>query len=820
MKKISPIKSFRAIPVEDRLAVLMFIALAVVLTVIIHPNLVMVPPTYRIGDVAEKNIKAPKDFLAEDAAATQNAREKAAQAVLTVYDFDEGLGVRIVSQVNRAFGEARRVLEEQQAAQKAYQEALARHEQVLAARADAQGLTPVAAPAPPAYATPRQALMAHRSVFEANLGIEVPEGAYSFLVSENFDPAIAALIGQIVKTVMDNGVVADKEALIQELPRGVTLRNIKSQTEQVVTGLRRFYSIDQAKTMVRVVGDPLLRDLNYNRLNLVVDFSQRLLSQPNIFLNPQETSARRQMASENAKPVFFQVKSGEMLLREGERITQEHLLKLSALVSEAVPERILARSLGIGALLLIFFFTFYFIYFRPGRRTRDQKIKDVALICIVLAGFFLLARGFMELIASVPHEAAYPPFPSPLILAAPLAAAPMILCLFLGLGAALPFVIVLTFCLSVLFGQPFETWVYFLVSGSLAAYWVRACRERNVFVKAGVFIGLLQAVLITVLYLAKGAPLLGTPHLYDLAAGMVGGLFAGVLTAGIAPLIEIAMGYTTDIKLMELANLDRPVLRRLMIEAPGTYHHSVIVGSLVEAAAAEINANPLLAKVCGYYHDIGKIKKPLYFIENQVPGKNRHDKLAPSMSALILIAHVRDGVEMANRHKLGVPIVDAIQQHHGTSIIAFFYEKAKQLRGEDAVRVDDFRYPGPKPQTKEAGLVMLADVVEAASRTLEDPTPARIQGLVQRLINKVFSDGQLDECELTLKDLHQIAKSFNKILAGIYHHRVEYEPAGTRANGKGKKASGSSDRQPAKPAQNSEKKDDSQREDPLKRLGL
>jgi putative nucleotidyltransferase with HDIG domain len=248
----------------------------------------------------------------------------------------------------------------------------------------------------------------------------------------------------------------------------------------------------------------------------------------------------------------------------------------------------------------------------------------------------------------------------------------------------------------------------------------------------------------------------------------------------------------------------------------------VIVGSLVEAAASEIQANPLLAKVCGYYHDIGKIKKPLYFIENQTDGKNKHDKLAPSMSSLILIAHIKDGVEIAKLNKLGQIINDTIRQHHGTSLIKYFYEKAKQLKGENNVNIDNFRYPGPKPQTREAGLVMLADVVEAASRTLDNPTPSRIQGLVQNLIDKIFSDGQLDECELTLKDLHNIAKSFNKLLYGIHHHRIEYTEKRVSAgeNGKGKTKNGSIDRQQAKQAQDLVEEDKKNSTGHLKRLGL
>jgi putative nucleotidyltransferase with HDIG domain len=217
-----------------------------------------------------------------------------------------------------------------------------------------------------------------------------------------------------------------------------------------------------------------------------------------------------------------------------------------------------------------------------------------------------------------------------------------------------------------------------------------------------------------------------------------------------------------------------------MIRAPGTYHHSVLVGNMVEAGAEAINANPLLARVAAYYHDVGKLKKPLYFIENIRDGENRHDKLSPSMSALILISHMKDGVELAREYRIGLPIIEIIRQSHGTSLISFFYLKAKGLEAPGSPPVDerDFRYPGPKPQTREAGLVLLADCVEAASRTLSDPTPARIQGLVQKIINNIFMDGQLDECELTLKNLHEIAKSFNQILAGIYHHRIDYpEPA-------------------------------------------
>ena len=289
--------------------------------------------------------------------------------------------------------------------------------------------------------------------------------------------------------------------------------------------------------------------------------------------------------------------------------------------------------------------------------------------------------------------------------------------------------------------------------------------------------------------------------LCDAFSGLSGGIFAGILATGLTPLAEMAFGYTTDIKLLELATMDQPLLRELMVEAPGTYHHSVIVGNMVEAAAKSIGANSLLAKVAAYYHDIGKTKKPLYFIENQFECENRHEKLAPSMSSLILISHVkgRDRTCQATSSRQGNHNI--ISQHHGKSFISFFYSKAVEAREKTQsakasllppINSDDFRYPGPKPQTKEAGLVMLADVVEAACRSLTEPTPARIQGLVNRLINSIFSDGQLDECELTLKDLHQIAKHFNQILATIHHKRIEYPVA----NGKAKTDASDPGREP------------------------
>jgi putative nucleotidyltransferase with HDIG domain len=258
--------------------------------------------------------------------------------------------------------------------------------------------------------------------------------------------------------------------------------------------------------------------------------------------------------------------------------------------------------------------------------------------------------------------------------------------------------------------------------------------------------------------------------------GLAGGIASGIVVSAVLPIVEAVFGYTTDIKLLELANLNHPGLRELIIRAPGSYHHSMMVGSLCEAAAEAVGGNPLLARVGSYYHDIGKAKNPHYFAENQKLGVNPHDKLKPNMSALVIKAHVKDGIEMARQYRLPGVIQDFIAQHHGTSLIAYFYHKAKSLEDPEIQGVDekDYRYPGPKPQSRETAICLLADGIEAASRAMPEPTPAKLKGLVQKMINKAFTDGQLDECELTLKDLNLIALAFNRILAGIYHHRPEY----------------------------------------------
>ena len=776
------------------------VGVTIIFTILLYPNLVVKKHSYKLGDVAERDIKATKDFLIEDRDATEANRREAVGKVLTVYDHDVTLSETINQNVKKAFNDIRAVFKAEK-----NQNKITLKSSETASNGTINRATSV-----------HDLIWQQKADFEEKIGISVSDGAYKILEKETFLPNIATLISSISKEILDNGVVTNKELLLKETDKGIILRKINTKKELVVLNLKHFYGLDQAKTMVKIIGQPLLENIDYTLRNMIVDFAQRLI-QPNITLNRSETEERKKRAEAEIKPVFHKIKAGEMLLREGERVTKVQLLKLKAYQEGIKNEQILSSSIGSALIILCILMTTYILYIHRQSRTDLTNNKNLLFIASVLVTFFFIARISASLAESVAHYTSFPISASSISYGIPLASGAMTICLFLGLELAIPMAMLTAIGTAVIFKNRFDIFLYFLINSSMAAFWMQNCRERKVFIKAGLKLGVMNVILVTIIDTYLGSSSINK-LLWDWAFAFAGGVGAGIVTAGITPLIEIAFGYTTDIKLLELANLDQPILRRLMIEAPGTYHHSVVVGTIVEAAASEIGANSLLAKVCGYYHDIGKIKKPLYFIENQTNGINRHDKLAPSMSSLILIAHIKDGVEIARKNKLGQVIIDTIRQSHGTSLISYFYEKAKQLKGEDAVNIDNFRYPGPKPQTREAGLVMLADMVEAASRTLANPTPSKIQGLVQNLINKAFSDGQLDDCELTLKDLHKIAKSFYNILSGMYHHRIGYPEKPLLANGKEK--NGSPVRQQTKQVQDISEKSTTRGQGHLKRLGL
>jgi len=362
--------------------------------------------------------------------------------------------------------------------------------------------------------------------------------------------------------------------------------------------------------------------------------------------------------------------------------------------------------------------------------------------------------------------------------ALPFAAAPMLVRMVLPGAVALALAAIFALLVGLLAGASLEVASFVLVGGVAGAARVARARDRGGIFRAGLLAGLAQAAAVIAFALFDGR-VAAWGVVMEVAAAFAGGaLFAPLVAIALLPVVETVFRYTTDLRLLELANLNHPALRELIVRAPGTYHHSIVVGTLVEAAAEAIGANPLLARVCALYHDLGKGRDPLAFGENQ-RGANLHDELPPEESARRIIEHVQRGVELARKYKLPRQVIDAIPQHHGTRLVGYFFHKATKARGEGDPPVDPapFRYAGPKPQAREYALVMMADAAEAASRAMQAPTAEKLEALVRKLIDGIRADGQLDECDVTVRDLDTIARSFSSTLLAIYHGRPDYPAA-------------------------------------------
>ena len=493
---------------------------------------------------------------------------------------------------------------------------------------------------------------------------------------------------------------------------------------------------------------------------------------PNLVYNKAETEIRHKALLEGMLPVYNQilVKKNESIIGKGQRISKTHLLQLDRLTKKETGR---ARISYLGGLILLvtIFIVMIPVYLSSYRKKIYKENKNLYLITIIAFFTAFLARTIIT-----------SPLSSYFI---PIAAAAMLLCILLDESVSFMITLMLSIFAAVIAGNKFSVMVVSLVGGLSAIYFIRGVRRRSQILKAGLFVGLSKFAVIC------GIGLLNTlePNVF-LKEGCWG-VASGIISAGIVmlllPVFEFLFNITTNITLLELSDLNHPLLKKMVLHAPGTYHHSLVVGNLAEAASDAVGANSLLARVGAYYHDIGKTEKAEYFSENETSRKSPHEKLTPSMSALIIQSHVKDGIELARKHKLNRAIVNFISQHHGTSLIYYFYQRALEKIGdEEVLKEEAFRYPGPKPQSKETAIVLLADAVEASSHTLNDPTPSRIKGLVQKLINNKFIDNQLDECDLTLKDLNKIVTAFVRILTGIFHTRVEY-PEENKNKSKGRK---------------------------------
>ncbi len=717
---------------------------------IMAPPGVFFRPDLREGDIAGRDYHATRDVLLLDEATSGELKQRARSEVRPLYDFDavqaDEVEARIANlfAIERGLDEVVELLPEEDVAEERLQRLRAgsglrvdeRHADLLAARVGGQD-----------------------------------EGA-------ELEERLTRVAGLLLRA----GIVANKETLLQNRLEGVTLRNMQTGEESVQFDLfgYREYPVEVQDYLEGEVG----RWPGWSRVEreVVVDFLMVNLA-PNVYLNLNETQERRNAAAEAVGPVFNQIRAGQVIVRKGDEFDLEALRLLREMTGSRSSLTLLRSPLA-SALLLGLAAAFLWVAFRRQRLVAVEGRDFGGVVLILVLGLGATRIGFLvadALAASFPIEAlgsvrSY-------VFGIPLAAVALLVSVLHGRGAGLLAGVVFSALVgrlgwvdaaNVQPGLAGGTMLYCL-SGSLAAVFaLDRLKQRSAVTRAGLLVGLVNVASVTMLtLLVDGATVIGWG--FDALCGFFGGLMVAAAVSFAVPVFEAVLFRTTDIKLMELSDTNLPLLQRLAFEAPGTFQHSLMVAHLAKACCEAVRGNPTLAYVGGLYHDIGKLLRPQYFVENQREGENPHDSLSPSMSALIIIDHVKEGVRLAREHRLPQPIIDAIEQHHGTRRLNYFLARAREeaAPGEE-VPEHQYRYPGPMPQNKTLAALMVADTVEAASRTLGDFSEASIRALVERLLDDILEDGQFRQTDLTLADLRRLRLTLQNVLKTVHHHRVEY----------------------------------------------
>ena len=529
--------------------------------------------------------------------------------------------------------------------------------------------------------------------------------------------------------------------------------NIKYINNQMLSGRITEQQLNDKRSDIREFFMNLPKKSKLNEIG--ADIAVMVLK-PNMYYDEQTTLARRQSEREKVEDVV--IRKGTLIVNKGQEVSSQQIQLLNAygLLAESDNDRFdIQFYIGYGIIISI-----CLIIMGQYLRSLDKKLWDsnstlllISLIAIIALTITMVLKNISEYLIVLPAGA-------------------MLVSILVSPRIAIMTNIMMSILAGFLGGFDLPVVVMMLLTGILGAGMVSRTHHRSTFILAGLAVSLVSLLVI----FSEG--ILSRADIYKMLNnglyGVIGGTLSAVLTIGTLPFFETVFDIITPLKLLELSNPNQPMLRRLLIEAPGTYYHSILVGNLAEAAAEDIGANPLLCRVGAYYHDIGKLKRPYFFKENQITRDNPHDKITPNLSALVITSHVKDGVEIAGKNKLPSTVIRIIEEHHGNTLVAYFYHKALSAEGAEAVDESKFRYPFRKPQTEEAAIVMLADSVEAYIRSLSEPTQDQVEQGVRKIIKDKLNDAQLDNCDLTLKDLEMIGQAFVKVLAGIFHDRIEY----------------------------------------------
>lgn len=477
---------------------------------------------------------------------------------------------------------------------------------------------------------------------------------------------------------------------------------------------------------------------------------------PNYFFDQAKTDESLKEALKSVSKVM--IKKNQIIVKEGEPITQRQISILTelGLLGDGVSKNYIYTYI-ITAFYVVFVFVLQYVYLKNEKK--DIFNNNKLILLTLLLNLFTLATTRVFEIAS--------------LFLIPIACSPILMSVFLDSKVSIIINLLNLLLVSVIVGFNPQIILIGIISIIIVAALLKKVNQRNDILYTTMYLSISVAIVV----LSSGILLSNNINkiLIDMTLSVLGALTSGILAIGLLPFLEYTFSLVTNMKLLELSNPNSPLLKRLLMEAPGTYHHSIMVANLAEVAAEEIGANTMLTRVGAYYHDAGKIKRPFFFGENQLGGVNPHNKISPSLSASIIISHVKDGLELAKEYDIPSAVSDMMIQHHGTTLVKYFYYTLKNSSDNpESVKEEDFIYPGPKPQSREAAIIMMADSVEAAVRSIQEPTVEKIENMVNNIIKDKLDSGQLSECELTFRDLETIKSCFLKVLKGIYHSRIEY----------------------------------------------
>jgi len=690
---------------------------------------------FALGVIAPYDIVAPQTLLVIDATLTEERREHKRLGVADVYEHNSERADQLVGEMIVLFEEGRQRL------------------------ADGGELDAAA----------REGLLKNA------LGERLPDSALAPLSRLRFSAELQRSLSEAVGWSMRGLVVGSKAVL--ERAEAIALIHLPSRREEILTDYGAIVDVSAAREDLRRELAGRL-DLRAAEEQALAEFAASFVD-ANVVFDSDQTQQRQRTAVDSVPPVTVRLPRGHVLANKGERLTAATLERIDA-AREAVQGGLGWQGWqGWASIVLVLSLLAFFLYRYGGYHQRNyRKHKHLhALLVLMLISMMFLTRAIQwvarEAIGNLSEPFNQLDAYTYLI---PLGAGAIMVALLANGRIATVYTAFASLLFGALNGNDFYVTVWAMLVQLSGVYAITAYRARTALLRAGLVVGSAGAFLALSMEVLRGETDTLAYELYSAGLAFVGGAVGvGLLISFLLPLLESLFHVLTDVRLLELSNVDNPLLQQLAVKAPGSYNHSLVVGTLAEEGARAVGANTLFCRVAAVYHDIGKINHPEYYVENQL-GRNPHDRLTPSMSALVIASHVKDGIKLAREAGLPEQIVDIIPQHHGTKLMGYFYEKAKSTAdpGLGPVNEEDFRYPGPKPQTREAAIFMLADAVEAAARTIDEPTSNRLQEMISKITNSIVLDGQLDHCDLTFADLERIQQAFHRLLVGMYHHRVDY----------------------------------------------